>query len=220
MNDNRAAAQELQGQVLAAARRGQERVARSVRTAAQQIRPQLASLPRPTISISALPTPAQLREKAPEFVSKLPAKLPARIQTRLPNRLQNRLPSPEQLRTSAQEFAGHARSVQRLVTDQVMSVATPLAHQAAARLSQVGAQTASDQAATEAGTTTKVSRVTVTKNAKPSEAAAESKPSAKPSAKATTTAKGAKTGSTAASESAKPGTRSSSSKPKTDPADK
>jgi len=63
MNDYRAAGQELQNQVAAAARKGQERVHSTVKTmraAADQIRPQLANLPMPN-----LPTPAQLRERAP-----------------------------------------------------------------------------------------------------------------------------------------------------------
>jgi hypothetical protein len=252
MNDYRAAGQELQGQVLAAARKGQERVTKSVKnmtTAAQQIRPQLANLSRPPFNISALPSPAQLREKAPEFVAKLPAKLPPGLQTRL----QTRMPNPEQLRTSAQEFADHARSVQRLVADQVRSVATPLAHQAAARLAQVGGPTTATKAGSEAGTTTKVRQVTVSKASKPADtpakpaakpsttSAASAKPStasakpsttsakpsttsAKPSttsAKPSTTAKSAKSGSTAADESSKPKTRpSSTAKPKADPADK
>ena len=214
MNDYRAAGQELPGQVLAAARKGQERVSRSVKTAAQQIRPQLANLSRPTFSVSALPSPAQLREKAPEFVAKLPGRLPARLQPMLPNRLPNRVPSPEQLRTSAQEFAGHARSVQRLVADQVRSVATPLAHQAAARLSQVGGSapgTSSAKTASKTGTTTRVSQVTVSKASGPTD-----KPADKPS----TTGKSSRSGSTAATgEPAKPKTGPAKTGPaKTDPA--
>ncbi len=172
MNYNRAAGQELPGQVLAAARKGQERVVKSVRTAtaaAQQIRPQLANLPRPTFSLSALPSPAQLRERAPEFVARFPARLPEQIQTRLP--------SAEQLRTSAQEFAGHARSVQRLVADQVRNVAAPLAKQAAARLSQVGAPQA--PATPSTGTTTKVHQVTVTTSGKPADTAGPADTAAK-----------------------------------------
>ena len=82
MNDYRAAGQELQSQVLAAARKGQDRVqstVKTVRAAADQIRPQLANLP----------TPAQLRERAPQFVAKLPTQL------------QTRLPKPEQFRGQA-----------------------------------------------------------------------------------------------------------------------
>jgi hypothetical protein len=199
MNDYRAASQELQGQVLAAARKGQERVTKSVKNVTAQIRPQLASLPKP---------------KAPELVAKLPAKLPT-LPT-LPARLQmpSRLPSPDQLRAGAQELAGHARTVRRMVTGQVMSVATPLAHQAAARLAQVG--TAAEP---QAKTTTRVSEVTVAKDEKPADP--------KPATAKTSTAKTstAKTGSTAKPTTAKPttaktSTTSTTRKPKADPAGK
>lgn len=155
MNDYRAAAQDLQGQVLAAARKGQQRVAitvKNVTAAAQQIRPQLANLPKPTLNISALPGQAQLREKAPALVAKLPTRLPANLQTKLP--------TAEQIKAGANELADHARSVQRKVVGQVRSVTTPLAHQAAARLAQVGAPAASTE------TTTRVSQVTVAKSEK------------------------------------------------------
>lgn len=205
MNDYRAAGQELQSQVLAAARKGQDRVnstVRTVRAAADQIRPQLANLPKPT-----LPSPAQLRERAPQLVSKLPTQL------------QTRLPKPEQLRASAEELAGHARSVRRVVIGQVASVAAPLAQQAATRLAQIGepvfgtgskaatktgtastsgapakssaskrstaskpAATAKSAPAASSGTTTKVSKVTVTSDAKP-EGTAKSTSSAKPRTK-------------------------------------
>ena len=121
MNDTRAVGQELQDQVLAAARKGQQRVASTVKNVtatAQLIRPQLPSLPRPTLNTSALPTPAQIRERAPQLVAMLP--------------------STEQLRAGAHEFAGQLLSVQRKVVEQVRSVTTPLAHQAAAVLAQVG----------------------------------------------------------------------------------
>src|SRR5262249_44740912 len=75
-----------------------------------------------------LPTPAQLREKAPALAAKLPGR--------------------DQLMSGAQELVGHARSVQRLVVEQVRTVAVPLAHQAAARLAKVGAQPAQSQTAT------------------------------------------------------------------------
>jgi hypothetical protein len=205
MNDYRAASQELQGQVLAAARKGQERVTKSVKNVTAQIRPQLASLPKP---------------KAPELVAKLPAKLPT-----LPARLQvpTRLPSPDQLRAGAQELAGHARTVRRMVTGQMMSVATPLAHQAAARLAQVG--TAAEP---QAKTTTRVREVTVAKDEKP----ADPKPAtAKTSTAATSTPKTStpktgstpKAGSTAKPAAAKTSTTSTTSttrKPKADPAGK
>jgi hypothetical protein len=155
MNDYRAAAQDLQGQVLAAARKGQQRVAATVKNvtaAAQQIRPQLANLPKPTLNIAALPGQAQFREKAPALVAKLPTRLPANLQTKLP--------TADQIKAGAAELAGHARSVQRMVVGQVRSVATPIAHQAAARLAQVGAPDANSE------TTTRVSQVTVTASEK------------------------------------------------------
>lgn len=204
MNDYRAAGQELQGQVMAAARKGQERVHSTVKTmraAADQIRPQLASLPKP-------PTPGQLRERAPQLVAKLPA------------RLQTRLPKPEQLRSGAEELVGHARSVRRVVIGQVASVAAPLAQQAADRLAQISepvngkastpsksgttaksstaskrstarkprstAKSTASTGASAAGTTTKVSKVTVTSDSKPqgtTGSASSAKPKAKPADK-------------------------------------
>src|ERR1022692_2393390 len=124
MNDTRTVGQEIQDQVLAAARKGQQRVANTVKNVtatAQLIRPQLPSLPRPTLNTSGLPTPAQIREKAPQLVAMLP--------------------STEQLRVGAHEFAEQLLTVQRKVVEQVRSVTTPLAHQAAAVLGQVGKAT-------------------------------------------------------------------------------
>ncbi len=158
MNDYRAARQELQDHVLAAARKGQQRVATTVKNvtaAAQQIRPQLANLPKPTLNISALPGHAQLREKAPALVAKLPVKLPAK------------LPTADQLKAGAAELAGHARSVQHKFVGQVRSVASPIAHQAAARLAPYGVP------APSAETTTRVSHVTVAKAEKPESDKAE-----------------------------------------------
>jgi hypothetical protein len=195
MNDYRAAGQELHSQVLAAARKGQERVnttVKTVRAAADQIRPQLANLPKPS-----LPSRAQLQTQ-----------------------LQTRLPKPEQLRASAEELAGHARSVRRVVIGQVASVAAPLAQQAATRLAQISeppakvstAKTSTSKSSTPAksgtgskrstaskprttakstpaassGTTTKVSKVTVTSDSKPegtAKNASSSKPKTKPADK-------------------------------------
>jgi hypothetical protein len=157
MNDYRAAGQELQGQVLAAARKGQQRVTSTVKNvtaAAQHIRPQLANLPKPTLNLSALPGQAQLRERAPALVAKLP------------DRLQPKLPTPDQLKAGAQGLAGHARTVQRRVVDQVRTVATPLAHQAASRLSQFGTPGAKPAPSLDTKTTTRVSEVTVAKDDK------------------------------------------------------
>ena len=157
MNDYRAAGQELQGQVLAAARKGQQRVATTVKNVtavAQQIRPQLASLPKPTLNLSALPGQAQLREKAPALVAKLPL------------RLQTKLPTPDQLKAGAEGLVEHARTVQRRVVDQVRTAATPLAQQAAERLNQFSAPAAKPAPAVKTETTTKVSDVTVAKTDK------------------------------------------------------
>jgi hypothetical protein len=141
MIDTRAVGQELQDQVLDAARKGRERVSSTVKAVAktaQQIRPQLANLPKPNLTIPnltipTLPTPAQLAEMAPALAA--------------------RLPSPHQLMSGAQELAGHARSVQRLVVEQVRTVAVPLAHEAAARLAKISAP--------QSQTATHVSRVHV-----------------------------------------------------------
>ncbi len=96
MNDYRAAGQELQSQVLAAARKGQERVNSTVKTmpaAADQIRPQLANLPKPPLLLAAQPPAARARA---ELVTKL---LPAA-------ELQSRLPNPEQLRPLRRSWPG------------------------------------------------------------------------------------------------------------------
>lgn len=126
MIDTRAMGQELQDQVLAAARRGHQRVTSTVKTVtatAQLIRPQLPHVPSlPTLNLTALPLPAQLREKAPALIAKLP--------------------NADQLKAGAHEFAGQVRYVQRQVVGQVRSVATPLAQQAAAAFSQATTATA------------------------------------------------------------------------------
>jgi hypothetical protein len=200
MNDYRAAAQDLQGQVLAAARKGQQRVATTVKNvtaAAQQIKPQLANLPKPTLNVSALPGQAQLREKAPALVAKLPTRLPANLPTKLP--------TADQIRVGATELAEHARSVQRMVVGQVRSVATPIAHQAAARLAQVGVPVASTE------TTTRVSQVTVAKGEQAPTDKAPSNGAPSDTAHASANGKG---------ESAKNRTRPTTAKPKAKPADK
>src|SRR5215472_17264867 len=85
MIDTRAKGRELQEQVLAAARKGQQRVASTVKNVtatAQMIRPQLPSMPR--ITDIKLPNAehlaqltekqlSQLREKAPGLIAKLPS---------------------------------------------------------------------------------------------------------------------------------------------------
>jgi hypothetical protein len=213
MNDYRAAGQELQSQVMAAARKGQERMnstVKTVRAAADQIRPQLANLPIPSFPKASFP-----KANLPK------ANLPR------PTLSISSLPSPAQLRERAEELAGHARSVRRVVIGQVAGVAAPLAQQAATRLAQIGEPTAkastgevstakastgtssnasktspaakpatgtkrttaSKPAATtksapaaSTGTTTKVSKVTVSSDSKP-EGAAKSTSSTKPKAK-------------------------------------
>ena len=99
MNDTRAAGQEFQDQVLAAARKGQKRVASTMKTVtatAQLIRPQLNSLP--TMHVAGLPTPSKLREKAPDLLAKLPT--PDQLREKAPNLL-TKLPTPHQLRDKA-----------------------------------------------------------------------------------------------------------------------
>lgn len=174
MIDTRAVGQELQDQVLDAARKGRERVTSTVKTVtdtAQNIRPQLASLPKPNLTMPALPiptlpTPAQLKEKSPALAAMLPSR--------------------EQLVSGAQELAGHARSVQRLFVERVRTVAVPLAHQVADRLAKIGAQPAQSQ------TTTRVSEVHVSSAAPAKNGATKAthattgQQKAKPKAKPTT----------------------------------
>jgi hypothetical protein len=225
MNDYRAAGQELQSQVLAAARKGQERVhstVKTVRAAADQIRPQLANLPKPNLQMPNLPrptllTPAQLRERAPEFVAKLPAQL------------QTRLPKPEQLRASAEELAGHARSVRRVVVSQVASVAVPLAQQAqqaASRLAaQIGEQangktSAASKPSTASKTSTASKPSTASKSAASSKRTTTRKPRTSGTANTGTTTKVSKVTVSSDSKPAGSAKAASSAKPKPKPADK
>ena len=83
MIDTRARGQELQDQILAAARKGQQRVTSTVKNVtatAQMIRPQL---PMPAINVVKLPSAdqlaqlrdkqlSQLRERAPGLIAKFP----------------------------------------------------------------------------------------------------------------------------------------------------
>jgi len=123
MNETRTVGQELQDHVLAVARKGQQRISnrvKNVTATAQLIRPQLPSLPKPTLNVPnlpkptlnvpSMPTPAQIREKAPQLTAMLP--------------------SAEQFRASAHELAGQILSAQRKMVDQVRSFTTPLMHQA------------------------------------------------------------------------------------------
>jgi hypothetical protein len=140
---------------------------KNVTAAAQHIKPQLASLPKPTLNLSALPGQAQLREKAPALIAKLPVGL------------QTKLPTPDQLKAGAEGLVDQARTVQRRVVEQMRTAATPLAHQAAARLSQFGAPAAKPAPAVKPETTTRVSEVTVSKSDKASDKARDDKTSAK-----------------------------------------
>src|SRR5262245_19280129 len=135
MIDTRAKAQELQEQVLAAARKGQRRVTNTVKNVtatAQMIRPQLPSMP--AIKTIKLPNAeqltelrdrqlSQLREKAPGLIAKLPNaeqvtefrhKQLSQLREKAPG-LIARLPNAEDLRTGAHEVAGQMRSVRRQV---------------------------------------------------------------------------------------------------------
>src|ERR1022692_1322021 len=155
MNDTRTVGQEIQDQVLAAARKGQQRVANTVKNVtatAQLIRPQLPSLPRPTLNTSGLPTPAQIREKAPQLVAMLPSTEQLRVgahefagqlltvQRKVVEQVRS-VTTPLAQQAEAHDIAGQLLTVQRKVVEQVRSVTTPLAHQAAAVLGQVGKAT-------------------------------------------------------------------------------
>lgn len=189
MNDTRAVGQELQDQVLDAARKGRERVTSTVKTVtatAQHIRPQLANLPKPNLTMPnvtmpnvtmpnltrpnltrpTLPTPAQIWDKAPALVAKLPDR--------------------KQLMSGAQELAGHARTVQRFVTEQVRTVAVPLAHRAAERLAKVGAPPAQSQTTTRVTGIHLASSAPAKDDAAKAEHATTGQQKAKPKAKSTT----------------------------------
>lgn len=172
MIDTRAVGQELQEQVVGAARKGRERVASTVKTVtttAQHIRPQLANLPRPNLTRPTLPTPAQVRQKAPALAAKLP--------------------TPHQLMSGAQELAGHARSVQRIVIEQVRTVTAPLAQQAADRLARVAAQAPQQRTSTRVsgvqvtGSTPAKEEATTAKGGRATTGQQKAKPKTKPTAK-------------------------------------
>jgi hypothetical protein len=155
MIDTRAFGQELQDQLQAAARKGQQRVtttARTVIATARMIRPQLPSLPRPTPETlrSALPTPAQIRSALPtpeQIRSALPT--PEQIRSALPTPEQIRsalsapaqlierapafaakLPGGDKLTASTNELVGQVRAAQQRIIDQVREVTAPLAKRA------------------------------------------------------------------------------------------
>jgi hypothetical protein len=227
MNDYRAAGQELQSQVMAAARKGQERMnstVKTVRAAADQIRPQLANLPIPSFPKASFP-----KANLPK------ANLPR------PTLSISSLPSPAQLRERAEELAGHARSVRRVVIGQVAGVAAPLAQQAATRLAQIGEPTAkasTGKTSTAKASTGKVS--TAKASTGTSSSASKTSPAARPATgtKRTTASKPAATAKSAPAASTGTTTKvskvtvssdpkpegaaksTSSSKPKAKPADK
>src|SRR5262252_8207929 len=159
MNDTRTVGQELQEQVLAAARKGRRRVTTTVRNAratAQMIRPQLPAMPPITIKLPSADqlvqlTEAQfnqLREKAPTLIARLPSRdRLAELTERQLGQLREmapgllaRLPDADQLRSGAAELAVQAQVVQRQVADRLRTVASPLARQAAAAFAQATAQ--------------------------------------------------------------------------------
>jgi len=158
MSDTRSVGQELQEQVLAAARNGRRRVTTTVRNAratAQMIRPQLPTMPPITIKLPRADQLAQLteaqfnqlREKAPALIAKLPSRERlaelteqqlSQLREKAPGLLA-RLPDADQLRAGATDFAEQVQSVQRQVADRVRTVAGPIAHQATAAFAQVRA---------------------------------------------------------------------------------
>jgi hypothetical protein len=159
MTDTRSVGQELQEQVLAAARNGRRRVTTTVRNAratAQMIRPQLPAMPPITIKLPRADQLAQLteaqfnqlREKAPALIARLPSRERlaelteqqlSQLREKAPGLLA-RLPDADQLRAGATDFAEQVQFVQRQVADRVRTVASPLAHQAAAAFAQATAQ--------------------------------------------------------------------------------
>ncbi len=178
MIDTRAVGQELQEQVLAVARKGQRRVnatMKNVTATAQMIRPQLPALP--TIDLSnvkntvKLPSPdelarrterqlSQLRKSAPALVARIPnAEHLAKLTEKQLDQLRKtapgliaKLPDREHIKAGAAELADQMRTVQRQVTDQVRTVTTPLAEQAAAAFAQATGATVKTRKATHAGT--------------------------------------------------------------------
>ena len=170
MIDTRALGQELQEQVLAAARKGRRRVTTTVRNVAataQMIRPQLPAIPPITIKLPSADQLAQLteaqfsqlREKAPAIIARLrnPERL-AQLTERQLSQLSQlrekapgliaRLPDADDIRASAADFAEQVQTVQHQVTDRVRTVASPLAHQAATALAQATAQVTGSAAKT------------------------------------------------------------------------
>lgn len=145
MIDTRAIGQELQDQLQAAARKGQQRVtttARTVAATARMIRPQLPNLPRPTPGTlrSALPTPEQIRSAMPtpeQIRSAMPTPEQIRSALAVPAQLIEqapafaaKLPGAQRLTAGTHELIGQMRAVQHRVLDQVREATAPLAKRA------------------------------------------------------------------------------------------
>jgi hypothetical protein len=145
MIDTRAIGQELQDQLQAAARKGQQRVtttARTVVATARMIRPQLPNLPRPTPATlrSAIPTPEQIRSALPtpeQIRSAMPT--PEQIRSALAAPVQlfehapafaAKLPGADRITSGTHELVVQMRVVQHRVLEQVREVTAPLAKRA------------------------------------------------------------------------------------------
>ncbi|MGH3405552.1 MAG: hypothetical protein ACRDRJ_24130, partial [Streptosporangiaceae bacterium] len=144
MIDTRAVGQELQEQLVGAARRGQA----AARQAQEQARKAQAQVRKGQEAVTELvrtlsPHAEALRSQLPTIklpspdLSKLPTpKLPAPDLSRLPTpKLPTpKLPSRSELRSGAGEFAGQVLATQRKISEQVTQTAGPLLAQGAARV--------------------------------------------------------------------------------------
>jgi len=200
MTDTRSVGQELQEQVLAAARNGRRRVTTTVRNAratAQMIRPQLPTMPPITIKLPRADQLAQLteaqfnqlREKAPALIAKLPSRERlaelteqqlSQLREKAPGLLA-RLPDADQLKSGATDFAEQVQSVQRQVADRLRTVASPIAHQAAAAFAQATAQVKGSGAKASPAAVTANGAATARTAAKRTESAEQDKPASKAS---------------------------------------
>jgi hypothetical protein len=208
MKDTRAVRQEVQDQIVAAARKGQQRVASTVKTVtatAQMIRPQLPSLPKPNLSnlpkpdLSKLPKPDLSKLPRPTFDT-LPRPTLNGTAHRVASQLRERtpvivakLPSRDLIRSGAAEFAGLLRSDLRQAADRVREAAEPFARQAGEALVQAAGRVRRiDATATLNGTKEKASEDKPAELADTAEAADTAKAAPKASAKAAPKAKPAK----------------------------
>jgi hypothetical protein len=230
MIDTRAVGQELQEQVLAAARKGHRRVTttmKNVTATAHMIRPQLPALPTIDLSTVKLPSAdelakrterqlSQLRKAAPDLVARIPS---AEHLTRLTEKqldqlrktapgLMARLPNAEHLRTSASELAGQMRSVRHQVTDQVRTVTTPLAEGATSAFAQATATAAKTRKVVQAPAkpaATETAPAHASENGQAHQAAASTTAARKPRTAKTTAAPTRTAGTKPASTAAKTG---------------